>query len=102
MTRLEAWAPEHASAREVLRLIRERSPASVAAAARAAEKRGPWAAASVLLRRGLPAAFVPAVAVLAERAEDAGGEPSDRPPEPTPSEPTRPAPSAGPTEGTPS
>lgn len=99
---LEAWAPEHASAREVLRLIRERSPASVAAAARAAEKRGPGAAASVLLRRGLPAAFVPAVAVLAERAEDAGGEPSDRPPEPTPSEPTRPAPSAGPTEGTPS
>jgi hypothetical protein len=61
---LEAWAPEHAGADDVLRLIRERSPATVGGATRAADERGPGAAASVLLRRGLPSAFVPPVAVL--------------------------------------
>ncbi|HEU4758129.1 MAG TPA: ATP-binding protein [Agromyces sp.] len=77
---LEAWAPEHAGADEVLRLIRERSPATVAAATRAAEERGAGAAASLLIRRGLPSAFVPAVAMLVAAARPGRtAEPTHRP-----------------------
>jgi hypothetical protein len=83
---LEAWAPELASGSEVLRIIRERSPSLLAAATGAAARKGPGAAAALLLRRGLPSAFAPAVAVLV--AHD--------PPPPS----TRPAPAAGPAEGT--
>lgn len=61
---LEAWAPEHASAAEVVGLMRERSPKTLADATRTATIHGPDQAASLLLRRGMPSAFVPAVAVL--------------------------------------
>ena len=61
---LEAWAPEHASAAEVVGLMRERSPKTLADATRTATVHGPDQAASLLLRRGMPSAFVPPVAVL--------------------------------------
>jgi hypothetical protein len=77
---LEAWAPEHAGADDVLRLVRERSPATVGAATRAADERGAGAAASVLLRRGLPSAFVPAVAVLVAASRRERAAEPDHPP----------------------
>lgn len=61
---LEAWAPEHPSGAEVLALLRERSPRYLADAARTAAIRGTAQAASVLLRRGVPSAFVPGAAIL--------------------------------------
>lgn len=89
---LEAWAPELANGAEVLRLIRDRSPSMIAAAAEAAASRGPGAAATVLLRRGLPSAFVPAVAVLVAHESSGGADgPGRRPrPRPTPTPTPRP------------
>jgi len=44
--------------------MRERSPKTIADATRTATVHGPDLAASLLLRRGMPSAFVPPVAVL--------------------------------------
>lgn len=65
-TQLEAWAPEHPTGADVLELISDRSPELIAAIVDRHARGGilPHRAAAVLLRRGLPSAFVPAVAVL--------------------------------------
>ena len=90
---LEAWAPEHPSAAEVLSLIRGRSPKTFGEAARTASVRGAGQAAAFLLRRSLPSAFVPPVAVLLATQDR-------RPPPPPPGRITPIAPSARPTTTT--
>lgn len=66
---LEAWAPEHPTGADVLALVGERSPELIATIVDRHARRAIPAhrAAAVLLRRGLPSAFVPAVAVLLTR-----------------------------------
>ncbi|MDX6258921.1 MAG: hypothetical protein QOH84_609 [Kribbellaceae bacterium] len=61
---LRAWCPEQPQEGDVLGLLRKRAPATIDAARLAAAEGTVADAAAVLLRRNLPSAFVPGIAVL--------------------------------------